>query len=240
VSWSWGYVRIGLLVMYVHDVSDIFVDLLKMVNYLKLEGRPGWFGSELVYAACVVSWVYYRLYLYPARVIYAAFSVPWGLFALPEWTFSWWALLTREYGAHMPYYMEMNVCLFALLAMHVYWGYLLLMVGYRILTESAREASRREYEGDSDAEAEDGGADSGAGGKPAAAAAPPMVIARKRKGATAKPAANGPAADGPVVTDSSSAGAVAARGTPPSPSAAHARGGSSQRRRGHSATARRG
>ena len=160
VSWSWGYLRIGLLVMYVHDVSDIFVDLLKMVNYLKLEGRQGWFGSEIAYVSCVSMWIYYRLYQFPVRVLDSSFTIAWGLFAPDEWDFSWWDFLTRGYHEEMPYYMEMNVCLFLLLIMHTYWFYLLAMVGYRILTESAREASRQEYEGDSDVEDEGEGEDS--------------------------------------------------------------------------------
>ena len=51
------------------------------------------------------------------------------------------------------------------------------MIGYRILTESAREASRQEYEGDSDddsaagAREEDGGASSTSAATAAAAAA---------------------------------------------------------------------
>jgi len=47
LSWAVGYMRIGILVLFVHDVSDIFVDLLKMVNYLKLENRRGLFASEI-------------------------------------------------------------------------------------------------------------------------------------------------------------------------------------------------
>ena len=49
-----------------------------------------------------------------------------------------------------------NVLLGLLLCMHFYWFYLLLRVGYRIITESAAQASRMEYEGDSDVEDESG------------------------------------------------------------------------------------
>lgn len=55
--------------MYVHDVSDIFVDAMKMANYLKLEGRRGWFASEALYACTMVAWVYYRLYVFPVSII---------------------------------------------------------------------------------------------------------------------------------------------------------------------------
>ena len=58
--------------MYVHDVSDIFVDLLKLTNYLRLEGRKGWFGSEIAYVTCMVAWSWWRLYQYPFRVVHSS------------------------------------------------------------------------------------------------------------------------------------------------------------------------
>ena len=40
-SYSYNYVRIGTVVLYLHDLSDIMVDLLKLTNYMKLEGPKG-------------------------------------------------------------------------------------------------------------------------------------------------------------------------------------------------------
>lgn len=40
LSWLFSFQRIGVIVLYVHDVSDITIDLLKMFNYLKWEVRP--------------------------------------------------------------------------------------------------------------------------------------------------------------------------------------------------------
>jgi len=78
VSWSFsaGYLRIGLLVLYVHDVSDVFIDTLKMANYLKLDGARGWFGSEIAYVASLIAWAYWRLYQYPFRVLRGSFLEP--------------------------------------------------------------------------------------------------------------------------------------------------------------------
>ena len=33
LSYSYNYVRIGVIVLYLHDISDIIVDLLKIFNY---------------------------------------------------------------------------------------------------------------------------------------------------------------------------------------------------------------
>jgi hypothetical protein len=95
-----------VLVLLIHDASDIGVDTLKLVNYTKLRGAKGWFGSEVctcmsvasggpvppsqnpsarndLFNRCVlgqiaftlnlISWFYWRLYVYPFFVVYAAF-----------------------------------------------------------------------------------------------------------------------------------------------------------------------
>lgn len=64
-SYSAGYLRIGLLVLYVHDISDIFIDLLKLANLTNLSGPTSLFLTEITFAATLGSWVYWRLYLFP-------------------------------------------------------------------------------------------------------------------------------------------------------------------------------
>lgn len=159
-SFSGGYLRVGLLVLWVHDVSDVLVDLLKMVNYLKLESFKGFFASEITYVSCVVGWVYWRLYQFPFRVIRGALVDPFYLLAPQPRVDDGLAGFLQ---VDLPGYNEMNVLLFILLALHIYWFHLFLMIGYRILKESAREASRQEYEGDSDDETEFDARDSNGG-----------------------------------------------------------------------------
>lgn len=172
-SWYGGSMRIGLLVLYVHDISDIFVDALKMVNLTKLEGKRGFFLSEIAYVSCIVAWLYYRMWQYPFRVMkgagpdalsvlgppapYSPDGTFWGMLthnSLGDWA-SYISRVHNEIG--IAFYVPGHVLLFTLLCLHFYWFYLLAMVGYRILTESAREASRQEYEGDSEPEDEDSG-----------------------------------------------------------------------------------
>jgi hypothetical protein len=148
-SFSAGYLRIGLCVLWVHDVSDILVDILKMVNYLKLEGARGYFASEIMYLACVSGWIYWRLYQYPFRVIRGSLlEAFWTLAPQPRVADG----LLGIWQLDMPLYTHLNLLLMLLFLLHVYWGHLFFMIGYRILTESTREASRQEYEGDSDDE----------------------------------------------------------------------------------------
>ena len=51
------------------------VDLLKMLNYLKLGDSQGFFLTELAFVANLVSWIYFRLYLYPVKVTHSPASI---------------------------------------------------------------------------------------------------------------------------------------------------------------------
>jgi hypothetical protein len=223
LSWACGYMRVGVLVLFVHDFSDIFVDLLKMVNYLKLENRRGLFASEIAYIVCVLSWVYFRLYEFPFRVVRGSLTVPYTLLLrTPRESYSFLGLecvrrsgrlrrpslpgapasqqrpdrphlslpppsparaparppaRRRFFPSDLPWHFHLNVMLFALLLLHIYWFHLFLMIGYRILTESAREASRQEYEGDSDEEEDKKEREGGGEAAGAALALPPAAAA---------------------------------------------------------------
>ena len=108
-SWAAQYLRIGILVMYVHDVSDIFVDVMKMANYLKLEGRRGFYASEIAYAATMISWVYYRLWVFPFSVIH---SSVWEVNRLlAPHALGWRGLV---FPPDLPYFTEMNALLCSL------------------------------------------------------------------------------------------------------------------------------
>jgi hypothetical protein len=69
-SYSMNYVRVGTVVLLLHDSSDIVADLLKLANYLKLEGSKGLFLVEALFLGNLASWAYTRLYLYPLRVLW--------------------------------------------------------------------------------------------------------------------------------------------------------------------------
>ena len=147
-SFAAGYLRVGLIVLWVHDVSDILVDILKLVNYLKLEDRRGLYASEGAYFICVLGWVYWRLYQFPATAIRAGLIESYRVLAPQPRTMAdlVFGLAMRD----LPLCFEMNLLLLTLLGLHVYWARLFFMIGYRILTGEARErgrAGRGEREG---------------------------------------------------------------------------------------------
>lgn len=73
VSEAFNHHRIGLLVLFVHDASDITVDLLKMINYLKLEGPRGWFASEIIFVVNLGIWIFFRLVKYPILCLWPSY-----------------------------------------------------------------------------------------------------------------------------------------------------------------------
>ena len=69
-SYSNNYMRVGVVVLFLHDFSDVFLDLLKIFNYLKLEGRKGYFIIEFAFFANLLVWAYSRLYIFPTRIVW--------------------------------------------------------------------------------------------------------------------------------------------------------------------------
>lgn len=125
-----------------------------MVNFLKLEGPRGWFASEIAYVTALVVWVYYRLYELPFRVMHTVIVLSYRVCApLPRVSDGLLGLFPPD----MPLLTESSILLVILFILHLYWTFLLVRVGYRIITESAAQASREEYEGESDVEDEPSG-----------------------------------------------------------------------------------
>jgi hypothetical protein len=112
LAWHAQYLRIGLLVMYVHDASDLAVDVLKLVCFLGLGGRRGHYAAEAAFAAAVVSWGWWRLWIFPTRVMRSTLVEVFRLWApLPRGDDGPFGLFPRD----MPWYTESNALLAALM-----------------------------------------------------------------------------------------------------------------------------
>jgi len=70
LSYTFNFVRLGVAIMYVHDATDIFIDLLKLTNYLQLEGPRRLFLVELTYVTNLATWAYWRLYVLPVHIVW--------------------------------------------------------------------------------------------------------------------------------------------------------------------------
>jgi len=134
-SYQGGFYKIGTLVLFVHNGSDIVVDVLKLSNYMDLAGRRYCFMTELLFVLQLITWSVCRLWYFPCYLIYSS--------------------LYEHNGCPIDCRI-MRSFLFLLLAMHIWWFYLFIRIGYRLVTaKSAHSAAREEYEGGSSDE-EDG------------------------------------------------------------------------------------
>eukprot|EP00656_Telonema_subtile_P024381 TRINITY_DN2652_c0_g1_i9.p1 TRINITY_DN2652_c0_g1~~TRINITY_DN2652_c0_g1_i9.p1 ORF type:complete len:283 (-),score=75.52 TRINITY_DN2652_c0_g1_i9:198-1046(-) len=176
ISLQNGLLRFGLVVLWVHDVSDIPIDLLKLTNYLKLEDKAGFFVVEASFISCLASWLYLRLYLFPLQVVYRGAYSTFCVVSSIGGNFDHEAMRcpdlsdvqladSREHYAHLgqlhgeesPYsttrtWVGTTVVLLATLQlMHVWWYFLFLRILKGIITEgNSHEAGRQQYEGDDD------------------------------------------------------------------------------------------
>jgi len=179
LSYTMGYVRIGVLVLLMHDSSDIVIDLLKTTNYMKLEGLSHLFLVELCFVTNLFTWGYSRLYLYGYHVVYmGGWVAPREVLLSPGSPGIGWAkAVTRGHAPgfsypksigdgsfsllenikalptheEIPGYWSFNLLMSSLIIMHVIWYLMFWRMFYRLLTkEAAHEAGREEYEGGSD------------------------------------------------------------------------------------------
>ncbi|GAB5356946.1 hypothetical protein AAMO2058_000331900 [Amorphochlora amoebiformis] len=144
VSYAVGrYATFGLVVFMLHDVSDIPLDIMKMLNLLRIENRAGFYGAEIGYVTLMPIWIYCRLYLFPVWII---FYGVWGSMYMeraPDGEQYWCSALKGKAGEELKLagreeflesvFQEDCVCcgglmcfimLFTLLILHVWWTYL--------------------------------------------------------------------------------------------------------------------
>jgi len=147
LSWWAEPLRVGVLVLLLHDSSDIIADLLKSFNYLGYGANSGTYLSEMFFVGNLVSWGYTRLYLFPFHLIKSTFT------DLHYFT-------AGERGTNQLFF-KCYCCIFflcAVCAMSGWWFCLFIRMGYRLLTQTPDDVARETYEGDSDVDSgnEDG------------------------------------------------------------------------------------
>jgi len=107
-----NYVRIGSLVLFVHDISDICGSLSKITLHSKYDVI-----TMISYCGLLITWIYFRLFVYPFHVIYSALK------QIPN--------PIHEYNKFLIILMA------SLVVLHVYWfcTFLLIFVNYVTTSE---------------------------------------------------------------------------------------------------------
>jgi ceramide synthetase len=138
LSYYGGWTHIGLLILFLHDASDIVADLLKMCNYMGLDESSGTYLTEGVFALNIGTWAWLRLWEFPRRAVYSvAVEFPRG---------------DQQPPPAGGYACLVFLCF--LQCLHAWWFYLFLRIAYKIVAsaENPHDAGREEYEGSSDSE----------------------------------------------------------------------------------------
>lgn len=129
-SYAVRFHLIGLLLLFILDFGDIWLELSKTLVYFKVRDGKEHFGPEMAanctFAVFTVQHVLFRLYWFPTKVIYSAMYV---------------ALVYYPSG---PYWALFVVMLWSLYAMQAYWFTFIVKLIFKILRNEPLE-DNREY-----------------------------------------------------------------------------------------------
>ncbi|KAM4602650.1 ceramide synthase 2 [Polymixia lowei] len=124
-SWCVNYIRIGTLVMLVHDASDVLMESAKLFNYAKWEKT-----CNTLFVVFAIVFMVTRLIIFPFWLIHCT-----------------WVYPVDHYPPFFGYYF-FNVMLVVLLFLHIFWAYLILCMVRKFLfgTLTSDERSDNEEE----------------------------------------------------------------------------------------------
>jgi ceramide synthetase len=137
--------RVGLIVMFIHDASDIIVDITQLFNHAHMEGSQFFFVGETCFLAMISGWFYTRIYYLPFRVIGSILIDGHQMCAL-KFPGQPWKYPKCE---GIPFWRGGALLLSVLVVMHIYWFYLFLRILVKVLTNSGTDKGKV-YETDLD------------------------------------------------------------------------------------------
>ncbi|XP_015928113.2 ceramide synthase 1 isoform X2 [Parasteatoda tepidariorum] len=132
-SYSLRYHNIGTLVLFTHDICDIFLEFTKLNVYFKIQGnriiKKHELFANISFFCFTVAWYVARLYWYPLRVLYTATSDVQRLQLL------------------LPCALLMNSLLWILQLLNIYWFFFIVQFLFRVATGQVKEVDdTREYD----------------------------------------------------------------------------------------------
>lgn len=128
-SYLTNFVRIGGLVVLVHDLSDIFLESAKLFNYAKWQNT-----CDALFVGFAVTFFVMRLFVFPFHVFRSAFFESWEIVGPFR---SWWFF---------------NGLLFVLQLLHLYWGQIIAVMAHSALVKGKVDKDSRS---DSDSETDE-------------------------------------------------------------------------------------
>ncbi|XP_068196964.1 ceramide synthase 2-like [Antennarius striatus] len=129
-SYCANYIRIGTLVMLLHDFSDILLELAKMLNY-----GSGWRRTcSNLFIAFSVVFLVTRLVIFPSKIIHTTL-----------------VLSMEKFDPFFAYYF-FNILLLVLQALHIFWAILILRMVYKFMRGKLEKDDRSDEESDTEDE----------------------------------------------------------------------------------------
>lgn len=126
-SWYANFTRAGIIVMLLHDISDIFLEAAKLARYAE---RESW--ATGLFATFALSWVILRVILYPIMVVSRVLIDPILYIAIP-------------YNVDpQPHYSVFGTLFMVLYFLHLYWTWLIWKVIERQFTKGSVDDVRED------------------------------------------------------------------------------------------------
>ncbi|KAG8557507.1 hypothetical protein GDO81_016645, partial [Engystomops pustulosus] len=118
-SWCANYIRVGTLVLAIHDASDFFLESAKMFNY------AGWKETcNGIFVVFAFVFIITRIIIFPFWILHCT-----------------WVYPLEIYPPFFGYYF-FNVMLWVLQCLHIFWAYLILGMAHKFLTGKLEQDER--------------------------------------------------------------------------------------------------
>lgn len=145
MSYAYGYVRAGIIIIALHDVGDIFLYSAKFVHHLGFAGL-----DTAIFAVFTLVFYFTRLVMF-SRIVHTI-AVQTLHVVVEEPAFNSWVMF---YDTYLPHYVFFVVSLSTLLFLHCFWMALILrmihrelFLGKKISDEGDIRSDDEEEEGD--------------------------------------------------------------------------------------------
>lgn len=126
-SYYLNLTRVGIMIMLIHDVCDIFMELAKLSRYSGQAGR-----SMLWFVIFMVTWFVLRIFYFPMVIIRSVLYESLELAATPHNI------------PHQPHYTIFSSALFVLFALHLYWSYFIVRIVVKAVQTDELQDDREE------------------------------------------------------------------------------------------------
>eukprot|EP00879_Flechtneria_rotunda_P008442 GHRR01008843.1.p1 GENE.GHRR01008843.1~~GHRR01008843.1.p1 ORF type:complete len:313 (+),score=32.93 GHRR01008843.1:184-1122(+) len=126
-SWYANFTRTGVIVMLLHDISDIFLEAAKLARYAKRDNL-----ARNLFIVFALSWVILRVIIYPYIIVLRILVDPVVYIAIP-------------YNINpQPHYAAFGTMFTLLYFLHLYWTYLIIKIIWKQLRTGKTDDIREE------------------------------------------------------------------------------------------------